>query len=86
MQGVYIGDETGGIGGDGEFGDVVAGTGAEVAHDLAALCDMCRGILGGEYLFVGDLDVAFGPDDGVGLRVVNAVGVEGFASAEDFEA
>ena len=76
MQGVYIGDETGGIGGDGEFGDVVTGDGAEFAHDLAALCDMRRGILGGEYLFVRDLDCAPGPDDGVGLRVVNAVGVQ----------
>ena len=76
MQGVYIGYEAGGIGGDGEFGDVVTGDGTEFAHDLAALCDMSRGILGGEYLFIGDLDFAFGPYDGVGLRVVNAVGVE----------
>ena len=76
MQGVYIGYEAGGIGGDGEFGDVVTGDGAEFAHDLAALCDVSRGILGGEYLFVGDLDFAPGPYDGVGLRVVNAVGVE----------
>ena len=76
MQGVYIGDEAGGIGGDGEFGDVVSGDGAEFAHNLAALRNVGRGILGGEYLFVGDLDFTFGPDDGVGLRVVNAVGVE----------
>ena len=76
MQGVYIGDEASGIGGDGEFGDVVTGDGAQFAHDLAALCNVCRGILGGEYAFVGDLDFAFGPDDGVGLGVVNAVGVQ----------
>ena len=76
MQGVYVGYESGGIGRDGEFGDVVTGDGAEFAHDFAALCDVVRGILGGEYLFIWDLDFAFGPDDGVGLRVVNAVGVE----------
>ena len=86
MQGVCVGNETGGIGGDGEFGDVVTGNGAEFAHDLTALCDVGRGILDGEYLFVGDLDFAFGPDDGVGLRVVNTVRVEGFTSAEYFEA
>ena len=76
MQGVCVGDEAGGIGGDGQFSDVVTGDGAEFAHDLAALRDVGRGILGREYLFIGDLDFAFGPYDGVGLWVVNAVGVQ----------
>ena len=76
MQGVYVGNEAGGIGGYGQFGDVVTGAGAELAHDLAALCNVGRGILGRKYLFVGDLDFALGPYDGVGLGVVNAVGVQ----------
>ena len=76
MQGVYIGYEAGGIGGDGEFGDVVTGTGAEFAHDLAALCNVGRGVLGREYAFIRDLDFAPGPYYGVGLGVVNAVGVQ----------